>query len=825
MMDSIGNVLDTQSSLSSGSSSQVIPTNNPLTISELQLLNRSSLVTSSVSANSVYLSDLAWSSVSNGWGSVEKDKSNGEQGAEDGRTLTLNGVTANKGLGVHSDSQVTYELDGNYTTFTADIGIDDEVGDAGSVVFQVWADNSKLYDSGVVTGSSATKAVNVNVAGKQSLRLVVTDGGDDASFDHANWSNAKLFPSEVTPIPTPPAGNPNSVYLSDLAWSSASNGWGSVEKDKSNGEQGAEDGRTLTLNGVTANKGLGVHSDSQVTYELDGNYTTFAADIGIDDEVGDAGSVVFQVWADNSKLYDSGVVTGSSATKAVNVNVAGKQSLRLVVTDGGDDASFDHANWSNARLLLGAVIPTPLPTPLPIPTPTPIPIPPAGNAIAINVNWNTVVDTTTDLHFGLNAFQGFEAANANNAAYGSNMSYMSPGLLRYHHAGAMEDSKTTSEGLVDTSLRAWDTQKIVTALTASVNAFGNDQPERMINIPSWPSWMTDGEGYLARDQYDNFAKFSADLVKIVNKDYNFDVKYWEVLNEPDDSYFTQFYDNGGWGSLINPNSPDRIGDLITIYNKTAEAMKQVDPTIEIGGPAIARSDLEPFYVPFIQGTAKNLDFFTYHYYANGSASTPDSEVFKSPDTVGDYTQKIVQTLKDASPDRYIPAILDEYNISWAWDARDPRMTNNKGVVFDAMTIVEAIQNGADGTAAWNEKDEIYGKTSNEDALRPGAHLLYLLNTYFVGDEVASTSSNDGAVTTFAVKNKATGNKELLIINFSDKPQAIQANFTGWQPTQTSINEHEISSRGYQQEKTDWNTVLNGTFVVADYSVTVLDFAA
>jgi len=41
----------------------------------------------------VYVSDLPYTAVANGWGPVEKDTSNGEQAAGDGHTITLHGVT------------------------------------------------------------------------------------------------------------------------------------------------------------------------------------------------------------------------------------------------------------------------------------------------------------------------------------------------------------------------------------------------------------------------------------------------------------------------------------------------------------------------------------------------------------------------------------------------------------------------------------------------------------------------------------------------------------------------------------------------------------
>jgi glucose/arabinose dehydrogenase len=143
-------------------------------------------------ASSSYVSDLAWTSMTNGWGPVEKDKSNGGSAAGDGRTITLNGTTYAKGLGAHAASEVRYNLGGNCARFTADVGVDDEVGTNGSVVFQVFADAVKLYDSGLMTGATATKTINVDVTGKNELRLVVTDGGNGISYDHADWAAGRV---------------------------------------------------------------------------------------------------------------------------------------------------------------------------------------------------------------------------------------------------------------------------------------------------------------------------------------------------------------------------------------------------------------------------------------------------------------------------------------------------------------------------------------------------------------------------------------------------------------------------------------------------------
>ncbi len=167
------------------------------------------------------------------------------------------------------------------------------------------------------------------------FQLVVNDGVADS------------LPDTVSITVTPN----NIIYLSDLNWTSATNGWGPVERDRSNGELNSGDGSTIQLNGTSYTKGLGVHASSEIVYNLNGQYSTFLSDIGVDDEVGNNGSVTFQVWGDGIKLYDSGIMTGSSATKSVNLNITGVNSLKLVVTNGGDNINYDHADWADARVI------------------------------------------------------------------------------------------------------------------------------------------------------------------------------------------------------------------------------------------------------------------------------------------------------------------------------------------------------------------------------------------------------------------------------------------------------------------------------------------
>jgi hypothetical protein len=143
----------------------------------------------------------------------------------------------------------------------------------------------------------------------------------------------------------------NVTFLSDLPWSSSSNGWGPAERDRSNGETGAADGHAITLGGATYAKGIGCHAASVITADLGRAYDRFAADLGVDDEVGGNGSVTFEVRRDGQRLFLSDVLRGDSATKSIDLDVRGASQLQLRAADAGDGNGSDHADWAGAALV------------------------------------------------------------------------------------------------------------------------------------------------------------------------------------------------------------------------------------------------------------------------------------------------------------------------------------------------------------------------------------------------------------------------------------------------------------------------------------------
>lgn len=120
-----------------------------------------------------------------------------------GNPLQLGTTVYDQGLGTHAASSLVYNLNGQYSYFLSDIGIDHEqAGNPASVDFQVLADGKLVFDSGLVRTTSPIQHVLVNVSGVQRLTLVVTDAGDGTAHDSADWAGARLLAATPAPVTT-----------------------------------------------------------------------------------------------------------------------------------------------------------------------------------------------------------------------------------------------------------------------------------------------------------------------------------------------------------------------------------------------------------------------------------------------------------------------------------------------------------------------------------------------------------------------------------------------------------------------------------------------
>ncbi len=210
-----------------------------------------------------------------------------------------------------------------------------------------------LFNETATTATISTTAAAAGLGNATSYRLTnlwtkaVTTTGGTISASVPAHATIVYRVSRTGTFATPP---PGTTQVSSLPASMSASAWGPVERDRSNGERAAGDGRTLTIGGTTYARGLGVHARSEVRYYLGGRCTSFQAWVGVDDETGNNGSVSLEVWGGGAMLATSGVVRGTDGPKRVTANVTGMQYVHLAVLPTVDGPRYDHADWADATL-------------------------------------------------------------------------------------------------------------------------------------------------------------------------------------------------------------------------------------------------------------------------------------------------------------------------------------------------------------------------------------------------------------------------------------------------------------------------------------------
>jgi hypothetical protein len=112
------------------------------------------------------------------------------------------------------------------------------------------------------------------------------------------------------------------------------------------------EGRTLRLEGVPYDRGLGMQGRTYVAYRLDDTERRFQARIGLDDRAGPLGSVVFRVLVDRKvQRYASPPMSSRDEPIEVDIDISGSQLLILEADFGERGDVRDFADWVEARVI------------------------------------------------------------------------------------------------------------------------------------------------------------------------------------------------------------------------------------------------------------------------------------------------------------------------------------------------------------------------------------------------------------------------------------------------------------------------------------------
>ena len=173
-------------------------------------------------------------------------------------------------------------------------------------------------------------------------------------YDNDKNFSVQITAADGTTVKAYPFSLTRSTYASDLNWTSATVGYGdSVHKDKNHNNT------TITLadaagKPVTFEKGLGTHAESIIKHNVEGKgFTAIDGYAGLDYGQYNAayGSVQFQIFADDTNIFDSGVMRQKTPMQEIQVEIpAGTRQITLKVLMVEHNWN-DHANWADLKFV------------------------------------------------------------------------------------------------------------------------------------------------------------------------------------------------------------------------------------------------------------------------------------------------------------------------------------------------------------------------------------------------------------------------------------------------------------------------------------------
>jgi xylan 1,4-beta-xylosidase len=141
-------------------------------------------------------------------------------------------------------------------------------------------------------------------------------------------------------------------------------------------------------------------------------------------------------------------------------------------------------------------------------------------------------------------------------------------------------------------------------------------------------------------------------------------------------------------------------DYFKLYRVTADAIKRVDPSLKVGGPATARDGWIEEFLQFCEGGHVPVDFVTTHHYPTDALGheDDDTETQLANSQRGVLRQWTQDTRRRAGK---LPVYYTEWNSSS--NPRDPRHDEPYAAAFVAKTALEA-SNLVQGYSFWTFSD-------------------------------------------------------------------------------------------------------------------------
>jgi hypothetical protein len=294
----------------------------------------------------------------------------------------------------------------------------------------------------------------------------------------------------------------------------------------------------------------------------------------------------------------------------------------------------------------------------------------------------------------------------------------------------------------------------------------------------------------------SFGTFCADLVQHTNVDEGWNIRFWEIWNEP--RFYD--YDSAAEQTVVNPQ---RIANFSKTFNHAADAIHAVDPTALLGH---GYSAIQPFFDHFLTHSPR-LGFISFHDYdAHATALyrpdhyKPTNRILADAATVGyanpgmwrTYAPQELRDCWSARGHAELPLLITETNMNSVYlNGTDPRMPTIVGAVWYAEKLRAAVFANISYSAYftltsgnfrdWNTTELTGGygfgllnDTAPYDAWFPYFTNWLLGNFLNLGDNIVDAhTTNPAAVSVMAW----TTDHQHRILLISKTPQPVTLNVT------------------------------------------------
>ncbi|MEC0259585.1 hypothetical protein [Paenibacillus lautus] len=295
----------------------------------------------------------------------------------------------------------------------------------------------------------------------------------------------------------------------------------------------------------------------------------------------------------------------------------------------------------------------------------------------------------------------------------------------------------------------------------------------------------------------NDKDMAADMVRYANIEKGYNIKYWEIGNEPE--YFRDAY-------AVTPI------DYAARIREYSVAMKAVDPTIKVMGPANAQPMQMAGWTKPVLSTLADLnqpvDAISIHWYPLwGGQTNPNSSSFASIDNLltyegTDYPNSYIKwanQFTDTTPTDNLVSYRDQYAPGALLGITElGQVTGGEEGAGIGDTMAGALWLGdVLGRLAYHQMDfvtqfllqgnQAYGLMDINKNVRPAYYLYPMLKRYFGDQLVATSSSNNQDLTIWASKRTGVNNKLYLMVINKNQTQDLSAtiNLSHFTPNSTA----------------------------------------